>query len=412
MTLLFKNIRTLILGNDKSVAGAAMKIMPAVNDAFLRVEKGLIHSFGEMKNIDSGSAMISDQHYQEIDATGRIMLPAWIDSHTHLVFAKTREEEFVDRLNGLSYEEIANRGGGILNSSKKLNETSEGKLFEDAWIRLEEIRNYGTCAVEIKSGYGLTVDGEMKMLRVVRRLKEKSPLTIKATFLGAHAYPIEFKINHQGYLDLLIQKMLPQIADENLADYVDVFCDRGFFSPDETSQILETAQKYGLKPKIHANELDYSGGIQVGVKNGAISVDHLECCGEDEINCLKNSKAIPTLLPSTAFFLGLKYPPARRMIDAGLAVALATDYNPGSSPSGRMSFVLSLACSQMKMLPEEALHAATINGAAALELESTHGSITVGKKANCIVTKPIDSYNQIPYSFGNDLIERVYIDGK
>ena len=346
-----------------------------------------------------------------LDGGGRLVFPTWCDSHTHIVYTSSREAEFVGRIKGLTYEEIAKNGGGILNSAERLNNTSEDELFESALERLKEITTYGTGAVEIKSGYGLSAEGELKMLRVIKRLKETSPLTIKATFLGAHAIPLKYKQRRQEYIDLIINDMLPIIGKEKLADYCDVFCDRGFFTPDETDAILQAGWKYGLQPKIHANELDYSGGIQVGVKNKALSVDHLEFTGDKEIEALLSSETMPTLLPSTAFFLGLHYPPARKMIDAGLPVALASDYNPGSSPSGRMPFILSLACVKLKMLPEEAINAATINSAYAMGLSSTHGTITVGKKASLFITKPMANYNVIPYSFGSDLIETVLIEG-
>ncbi|NNF02347.1 MAG: imidazolonepropionase, partial [Bacteroidia bacterium] len=334
------------------------------------------------------------------------------DSHTHIVYATSRESEFVDRIKGLSYEEIAKRGGGILNSAKKLQVADESALYDSALARIHEIRSKGTGAVEIKSGYGLSVEAEIKMLRVIRKLKENVDLEIKSTFLGAHAYPIEYKEDHPAYLKLLIDKMLPQIADEGLADYIDVFCDRGFFSVEETDQILSAGNKYGLQAKIHANELDYSGGIQVGVKHNALSVDHLECTGDDEIKTLLGSKTMPTLLPSTAFFLGLEYPPARKMIDSGLPIALASDYNPGSSPSGDMSFVCSLGSIKMKMLPEECINAATVNGAYAMGLGNKLGSISKGKIANLIITKEIESIARIPYSFGSELIDKVIIKGK
>ncbi|NNM95745.1 MAG: imidazolonepropionase, partial [Bacteroidia bacterium] len=369
-------------------------------------DNGLISGFGEMHDAPSAA------HYdQVIDAGGRLVFPAWCDPHTHLVFAGTRENEFIDRIGGLSYEEIAKKGGGILHSAEKLNKTSEDELFQGALSRLQEITLYGTGAVEIKSGYGLSVEAELKMLRVIKRLKEHSPLTIKATFLGAHAIPAAYKQNRQGYIDLIINNMLPVIAVEKLADYCDVFCDKGFFTPDETQAILQAALKYGLPPKIHANELACSGGIQVGVKNKALSVDHLEYTGDNEIEALRNSGTMPTLLPSTAFFLNLPYPPARKMIDAGLPLALATDYNPGSSPSGNMPFVISLACVKLKMLPEEAINAATINAAYAMGLGASHGSITAGKKASLFITKPLSNYNLLPYSFGSNLIDKVMVEG-
>lgn len=404
-SILIRNIKSLSglrESGQRMVKGHDMKIFPAMDNAFLLIEDGIIKSFGK-------NEAAPERADEVIDATGKFVLPCWCDSHTHIVYAAPRESEFVDKINGLSYEDIAKRGGGILNSAKKLAETPAEELFESAWQRLEEMKNFGTGAVEIKSGYGLSYEGELKMLRVIKKLKEKSKLTIKANFLGAHAYPAQYKENHQGYLDILINQLLPVIANEGLADFIDVFCDRGFFSPDETDQILTAGAKYGLQPKIHANELDYSGGIEVGVKNKALSVDHLEFTGEAQIEVLKTSLTMPTLLPSTAFFLGLHYPPARKMIDAGLPIALASDYNPGSSPSGNLPFVLSLACIQMKMLPEEAVNAATLNSAYAMGVEQQLGSITIGKEAHVFITKPISSLAYIPYSFGNNLVERVII---
>jgi imidazolonepropionase len=405
MSILIKNIKGLVQVRDAAVmtvSGAEMKHLPVLDDAYLLIEEGKIKSYGAMADAPDRAAEV-------IDATGRYVLPCWCDSHTHIVYAGSREGEFVDKINGLSYEEIAKRGGGIVNSAKRLQGTDEGELFDSAWARLAEMEAFGTGAVEIKSGYGLSYDGEIKMLRVIKRLKERSKLTLKATFLGAHAYPTEFKQDHDGYIDLLINKMLPTIADEGLADYIDVFCDRGFFSADETSRILDAGAKYGLRPKIHANELDYSGGIETGVKYNALSVDHLEYTGDEQIAALKASGTMPTLLPSTAFFLGLHEPPARKMIDAGLPVALASDYNPGSSPSGNMQFILSLACIKLKMMPEEAFNAAMINSAYAMGVEQQLGSITAGKKANIFITKPIPSLTYMPYSFANNLVEKVII---
>lgn len=381
-----------------------MAALPSLHDAYVLIENERIAAFGPMSECPERADEV-------LDASGRLVLPSWCDSHTHLVFAATREEEFVDRIRGLSYEQIAERGGGILNSARRLQATSEDRLFEQAWERLQEVIGYGTGAIEIKSGYGLTLDSELKMLRVVRRLKEQSPIPIRATFLGAHAVPQEYKARRNEYIDLVINEMLPQVAGEGLADYCDVFCDRGFFTVEETDRILQAGWQYGLKPKIHANELGITGGVQVGVKNRAVSVDHLEHCGEAEIQSLLSSDTLPTLLPSCAFFLGIPYGPARRMIDAGLPVVLATDYNPGSSPSGKMSFVVSLACIKMKMLPEEAITAATLNGACAMELEQDHGSIAVGKVANLIVTKPMNSVAQLAYSFGSDPIDTVILSG-
>lgn len=409
--LLLINIKQLV-GVEKGenrisrVAGSDMKYLPTINNAWLYIENGSIHSFGTME----------EEHFIQcndiIDLKGKKMIiPAFADSHTHLVFAGSREGEFVDRINGLSYEDIARRGGGILNSAAKLNSTSEDELFHAAYERLHRVMAQGTGAIEIKSGYGLSLDGELKMLRVIRRLKESVHIPIKASFLAAHAYPIEYKQNHEGYIDLIINTMLPQVADEGLADYVDAFCEEGFFSVDETSRLLDAAAKYGLKPKIHANQLHYSGGVQVGVKHNAVSVDHLECVGEAEIEALKKSNTMPTLLPAAAFFLGIQYQPARKIIDAGLPVCLASDYNPGSCPSGNMLLLLTLACTQLKMTPEEAINAVTINGAAAMELEQEIGTIATGKRANLIITKEIPSLGYIPYDFGNNPVEKLIING-
>ncbi len=386
-----------------------MAKLPSIENAWLAIDEGLIADYGKMEYFPG----IEDwRGLDVIDAAGRMVFPGWCDSHTHLVFAGSREGEFVDKINGLSYEEIAKRGGGILNSAKRLQQATEDELFESAKERLFEVISFGTGAIEIKSGYGLTVKDELKMLRVIRRLKDISPIPIRSTFLGAHAFPQEFKQNKDEYVKLVIDNMLPEVAKEKLADYVDVFCEDGFFSVEHTDQILEAAAKYGLKPKIHANELDYSGGVQIGVKHKAVSVDHLECTGDDEIDALLESKTMPTLLPSTAFFLNLDFPPARQIISSGLPVALASDYNPGSSPNGRMSFVISLACIKLRMLPEEAINAATINGACAMELEHEVGSITIGKKANVFITREIPSLAYIPYRFGNDLVETVIAGGK
>jgi imidazolonepropionase len=387
------------------LSGKEMAQLAVIENAWLYLEDHKIHSFGTMANMDFFAA---EDVY---DAEGRTILPAWVDSHTHLVFATSREQEFVDRINGLSYEEIAARGGGILNSARRLNDMSEEELYDVSQERLLEVMAHGTGAIEIKSGYGLSLYSEMKMLRVIRRLKENNPIPIKASFLAAHAYPPEFKNDHEGYLRLIIEEMLPQIADEGLADYMDVFCEKGFFSVEETARVLEVGWKFGLKPKIHANQLHYSGGVQVGVSHKAISVDHLECIGDEEINALKNSDTIPTLLPGAAFFLGIQYQPARKLIDAGLPVCLATDYNPGSCPSGNVPLLLTIACTQLKMTPEEAINAVTLNGAAALELSDELGSIAVGKKANLIVTKKIPSVAYIPYDFGNNPVERMVVNG-
>lgn len=405
MSILIKNIKGLVQTRDTSirmVKGSEMKNLPVIDNAFLLMENGLIKSYGPM-------ADAPERANEVIDALGKYVLPCWCDPHSHIVYAGSRESEFVDKINGLSYEEIAQRGGGIVNSAKRLNETDESELYDAALVRLAEMQAFGTGAVEIKSGYGLSYDGELKMLRVIKKLKENSALTIRATFLGAHAYPPAFREDHEAYIHLLIHRLLPQIAEECLADYIDVFCDRGFFSADETSRILEAGARYGLRPKIHANELDYSLGIETGVNHHALSVDHLEFTGEEQIKALLNSETMPTLLPSTAFFLGLHYAPARQMIDAGLPIALATDYNPGSSPSGNMQFILSLASIKMKMLPEESINAATINSAYAMGLDGTLGSITVGHKANVFITRAIPSLTFMPYSFANNLVERVIL---
>jgi imidazolonepropionase len=385
------------------VAGKDMASVPSLSEAWLLIEDKHIHSFGMM-------AEMPEMHADEIiDATDRLVLPAWCDSHTHLVFAAHRNNEFVDRIKGLTYEEIAARGGGILNSAKALQAIGESELLEQSLQRLEQVMQQGTGAIEIKSGYGLTLEGELKMLRVIRKLKERSPVTIKASFLAAHAYPLEYKESKQAYIDLIIDEMLPKVVEDGLADYIDVFCEKGFFGLPETERLLEAGWKHGLKPKIHANQLHNSGGVQVGVKHNAVSVDHLECVGDEEITVLLNSGTIPTLLPGAAFFLGMHYQPARKMIDAGLPVCLATDYNPGSCPSGNVPLLLTIACTQLKMTPEEAIHAVTVNGAAALELSSELGTIKIGKKANLIITKKMPALSYIPYDFGNNPVARMIL---
>ena len=409
MTTLITNIKELLQVRENSivkVSGAEMAILPTIKNAFLLIKDNLIADFGTMDNVPK---IATDKI---IDATGKIVLPSWCDSHTHIVYAGNREQEFVDRINGLTYEEIANRGGGILNSAKKLNETSEEEIYEQSKLRLEEVIHLGTGAVEIKSGYGLTVEGELKMLRIIKKLAENYPITIKATFLGAHAFPIEYKDNHQGYIDLMINKMLPEIAKNKLADYVDVFCETGYFTVAQTEQIMEAGIKLGLKPKIHVNQFNSIGGIQAGIKYNALSVDHLEVMKPEDIEALKNTETMPVALPSCSYFLSIPYTPAREIITAGLALALATDYNPGSTPSGNMNFVVATACIKMKMTPQEAINAATINGAYAMGISETHGSITAGKKANLIITKPIPSYYQLPYAFGSNLIDNVIIEGE
>jgi imidazolonepropionase len=409
MTTLIINIKELLQVRETAIAkvsGAEMAILPTIKNAFLVIKDNLIADFGAMENLPPIHAD------KTIDATGKMVLPSWCDSHTHIVYAGNREQEFVDRINGMTYEEIANRGGGILNSAKKLNETTEAEIYDQSKARLEEVMRLGTGAVEIKSGYGLTVNGELKMLRVIQRLAQNYPVTIKATFLGAHAFPLEYKENHQGYIDLIINEILPEIAKNNLAEFIDVFCETGYFTVEETQQIMEAGIEFGLKPKIHVNQFNSIGGIQAGIKHNALSVDHLEIMTTEDIEALKNTETMPVALPSCSYFLSIPYTPAREMITAGLPLALATDYNPGSTPSGNMNFVVATACIKMKMTPEEAINAATINGAYAMGISETHGSITIGKKANLILTKPIPSYYQLPYAFGSNLIDTVLIEGE
>lgn len=410
MTTLITNIKQLVGARKTNnlLRGKELAELPAIGDAYLIIEDGIIAAYGEMQHLISE---IRNQK-SEIDASGQFILPCWCDSHTHLVFAASREEEFVDKIKGMSYAEIAAKGGGILNSAGKLNDASEDQLFSSAWKRLEEVSKQGTGAIEIKSGYGLSVAGELKMLRVIKKLKERSNISIKSTFLGAHAYPLSYKEDHKGYIDCIINEMLPVIAKEKLADYIDVFCETGFFSPEEMETVCKAGMKHGLKPKLHVNQLNSIGGIEMATKLNALSVDHLETMNDDDIVNLSNSETIGTLLPTAAFFLRMPFPPARKLIDAGCVVALASDYNPGSSPAGNMSLVISMACIQMKMSPEEAINAATVNGAYAMELENEVGSVTVGKKANLIFTKPIPSLAYLPYSFGRDLIDKVMIDGE
>lgn len=414
MSLLIKNIGQLLQTTADNtpkhtvVAGTAMQELPALHDAFVWIEDDRIADFGTTADMPPLLPQIADT---VIDARRKIVLPAWCDSHTHLVFAGSREGEFVQRLQGASYEQIAAAGGGILNSAKRLQQTDPYQLYDTALQRLHEIAQYGTGAVEIKSGYGLSLEAELRILRVIQQLKVASPLSIKATFLGAHAIPTEYKNNREGYIRLIIDEMLPAIAHEGLADFIDVFCETGFFSTDETDRILTAGARYGLIAKLHANQLSYSGGVQLGVQHNALSVDHLECVGDDEIATLLHSSTMPTLLPSAAFFLRLPYPPARKMIDAGLAVALATDYNPGSSPSGNMPLVLALACTQMNMLPNETINAATRNSAYAMQLGDQLGSITRNKIANLqIVDAPNVAY--IPYAFGSRLTHTLILNGE
>ena len=403
-TQIFTNI-SLLAGTHPSshlLRGSELSNLPVIKNAYLIIEDSEIAEMGNMADFKGiKNDVVPDT----------IVLPSWCDSHTHLIFAGSREGEFIDKLKGLSYAEIAAKGGGILNSAAKLNETSEDELFAQAWKRLTQVSHLGTGAIEIKSGYGLSVEGELKMLRVIKRLKEKSKIKIKATFLGAHAYPLEFKENHEGYINLIINEMMPVIAAEKLADYIDVFCESGFFSPGEMHRICEVAKSFGLKSKLHVNQLNSMGGIEEGIRLDAVSLDHLETLTENEIQLLGNYRGASTLLPTAAFFLRMALQPARALIDAGAAVTLASDYNPGSSPSGNMNFVVALSCIQMKMLPEEAINAATINGACAMEIQDDYGSISVGKKANLIFTKPVPSLNYIPYSFGNNLIDKVMVSG-
>ena len=409
MKILITNIKELLQIRDHEirwVKGKDMAILPKIENAFLVIEKDRIIDFGEMKDCPN---LTFDK---VINASGKVVLPTWCDSHTHLVYAGNRIQEFVDRINGLSYEQIASRGGGILNSAKRLNETSEEQLYEESRVRLEEVVKLGTGAIEIKSGYGLTIEGELKMLRVIKRLSENYSVKIKATFLGAHAFPLEFKENHNGYIDLIINEMLPKVAQENLAHYIDSFLETGYFSIEETERIMEAGRKYGLRAKIHVNQFTAINGIESGVKYDALSVDHLEIVTDNDIEVLKKSNTIPVALPSCSYFISIPYTPARKIIEAGLPLALATDFNPGTTPSGNMNFVVATACIKMKMTPEEAINAATINGAYAMGIENEYGSITVGKKANLIITKPITSFYELPYSFGNNLIETVIINGE
>ena len=413
MRLVLQNIKELIQVDTKNrlwVAGKSMAEIQTIKDAFLVIQDGLIEDFGPMRNF-IGADSDQDDLIMEMDCTGKMVFPSYCDSHTHLIFAATREGEFVDRIKGLTYEEIAKNGGGILNSAKRLQEIPEDELFEQAMLRLEEIAQFGTGAVEIKSGYGLTTESELKMLRVIRRLKQNSPLLIKSTFL-AHAFPLEYRRKRDEYMNLLINEMIPLIASEKLADFVDVFCDHGFFTMDETERILMAGIEHGMQGKVHANELANSGGVQVAVKCNAISADHLEFVDEEEISALMGSETMPTILPGAAFFLNLKLAPVRKMIDAGLPVALASDYNPGSSPSGNMNFIQSLGCLKYGMTPEETIYATTLNSAYAMGISASHGSIARGKVANVFITREISSYAVIPYSYGSNLIETVILKGE
>ena len=412
MKIVIKNIAELIQTEStpkKWVAGADMKNISTIKDAFIEIENGIITGFGSM---DNWSGIDNWSNTEIIDAEGGMIFPTFCDSHTHLVFAASREEEFVDRIKGLSYQEIAKKGGGILNSAEKLQNASEDELFESALARLNEVIKMGTGAIEIKSGYGLTLESELKILRVIKRLKEASDVTIKATFLGAHALPKEFKDNKDGYMDLVIDEMLPKIAKENLADYVDIFCEKGYFTLEDTKRLLEAANKFGIKAKTHVNQFNAIGGVKASLDLGALSVDHLEQMNPEDFDVLLGSNCMPTILPSCSFFLGIPYSPARKMIDKGLPIALASDFNPGSSPSGNMNFVASLGCIKLKMTPEEVINAGTINSAYAMGVEKELGSIAIGKKANLFITKPISSYAYLAYSFGENIIEKVILNGK
>jgi imidazolonepropionase len=409
MRILFKNIKELIQVRPKTISrieGAEMKILPTIKNAYLFVEEGRIADFGVMSNCPEITAD------EVVDASDKMILPAWCDSHTHLVYAGNREGEFIDRIQGLSYEEIAQKGGGILNSAKKLQECSEEALFQQSKERLEEVMYWGTGSIEIKSGYGLTPEAELKILRVIQRLDECYPLTVKATFLAAHALPKSFQGNRSAFLKTMIENVLPRIAQQNLASFIDVFCEKDYFSVAEMEQLLDAASTYGLVPKVHVNQFTAMGGIDAAVRHHARSVDHLEVLEPEDIKVLQNTKTIPVALPACSYFLGIPYTAARKLLDAGLSLALASDYNPGSAPSGNMNFVISTACIKMKMTPEEAINAATLNGAYAMGLEEEVGSITVGKQAHLILTQPINSYGILPYAFGSDLIEQVYVKGE
>ncbi len=411
MAELFINIKKLVQVETETVpfrAGRHMKDLNCIEEAYLYVSGGKIEDFGCMDELPEGYRLAAD-NIRDLD--GRLVLPTWCDSHTHIVYAGSREMEYIDKIKGLTYEEIARRGGGILNSARLLHDTPEDELYEQSAKRIREVMHYGTGAIEIKSGYGLNTADEIKMLRVIRRIQENFPLTVKATFLGAHSIPEDFLNKPEEYVDMVINEMIPTVAAEGLADYIDVFCDRGFFSVEDTERILLAGMKHGMIGKIHANELDYSGGVQAGVKYDALSVDHLEYTGEAEIKALLGTETMPTVLPGASFFLGMPYAPAREMIDAGLPLALASDYNPGSSPSGNMNFILSLACINLNMLPEEAINAITLNSAYAMGVHEESGSIAKGKSAGFIVTRPVPGYEFLPYAYGSDLIEEVYIQG-
>jgi imidazolonepropionase len=409
--IIIQNIKELVGISHSGILlkkGSEMNQLVTIQNAFVIIENGLIKSFGKMNDLTS----TENENSTVIDAKNKLVFPSWCDSHTHLVFAAPRDKEFVDRIHGLTYEEIALKGGGILNSAEKLQATSEDDLYESAMVRIREIIKLGTGAVEIKSGYGLTVEAELKMLRVIKRLKQNSPLTIKANFLGAHAIPKEYKGERNSYIDLIINEMIPAIKKDNLAEYIDVFCETNYYTPEETDRILKAGMAIGLIPKIHVNQFTTIGGIQTGINNNALSVDHLEVVNKEDIEALKNSETMPTLLPSCSFFLGIPYAPAKELIENNLPIALASDYNPGSTPSGNMNFVVSLACIKMKLTPEQAINAATINSAYAMGISNKLGSIEIGKKANVFITKEMNSYAFLPYSFGSNLIETVILNGE
>lgn len=409
MRTIIKNIKELVQVERQPklrVCGTDMAHIETIKEAYLIIDDDKIAGFGPMSEL-------GEQHGDnEVDATGRMVFPTFCDSHTHMVYAGSREIEYIDKIRGLSYDEIAKRGGGILNSAKRVQEASEEQLFEDALQRLDMMARYGTGAVEIKSGYGMTTEAEMKMLRVIRRLKEASPLTIKSTLLGAHGIPMEYRGRQEKFVDLVIEEMIPQAAAEGLADYIDVFCDQGFFTVEDTERMLEAGARYGMRPKIHANEMACSGGIQVAVKWDALSCDHLEYTGDAEIECLLHSATMPTVLPGAAFFLNMQHAPVRKMMDAGLPVAMASDYNPGSSPSGNMQLIVSFACVNYRMVPEEAINATTINSGYAMGVSDVLGSIAVGKLANFYITKPIPTFEYMPYAYGENKVEQVYIKGR
>ena len=409
MYLLIKNIKKLIQCRTEEtsfVSGKDMSFVPSIDNAYLFVKDGKIKDFGKMQDLKE---INTDQ---VIDAKDRMVLPSWCDSHTHIVFAGNRSKEFIDRIKGLSYEEIASRGGGILNSAKLLQNTSKEDLYNQSNMRINSVIRQGTGAIEIKSGYGLSFESELKMLQVIKQIKDSSKMQVKSTFLGAHAYPNEFKGNKDGYIDLVLNKMLPAFKRENLIDYIDVFCEKGYFSPKDTERIIKEGLKYNIRSKIHVNQFNVLGGIKIAVENNALSVDHLEVLQVDDIKILSKGSTIPVVLPTCSYFLGIDYAPARKLIDAGLPLAIASDFNPGSSPSGNMNFVISTACTKMKLTTEEAINAATINGAYAMGLEDKVGSISKDKIANLIITNKINSIDEVPYNFGGNQIHKVILEGE